>query len=137
MLCRVFHRSKESSDNIMGSNIELSHRFMLETTTLSPPSSNNLTFMSHVYNNSHNYDPLVSSTTSSGLHQNNPSSTSNSNFSSLFHLLHNHLDRNLSSVSSKVTDDTCGFFWGDGVSSNNNDPSGLGFDLDDDGAIFQ
>ncbi|OWM81500.1 NAC domain-containing protein 21/22-like [Punica granatum] len=134
VLCRVFHRSKAAADNINDSNVDLSHHFMLETTTLSPP-SNNLTLMPRAgYGSNHNYDPLLSSSASSTLHQNNLTSNSNdNNNSSLFHLLQHHLDKNSSDGNSKAMDDMHGFFWGvDGLSSNNS-LSGMRFDLDDDG----
>lgn len=141
MLCRVFHRSKESLDNIDGSNIELSHRFMLDTAASIPTSSNNLASMPCGYSSIQNHDPLSSSSNST-LFQDNPISdngnnSSKDNISSLFHLLHHHLDMNSSDISSKVVDDTYGFFWDDGPSSNSTDVSGMRIDLDGDGLVFR
>lgn len=141
VLCRVFHRSKESSDNINGSGVDLSHRFMLEKAAFSPPSSDNLAPMPYgCISSQNNPNPLLCSSTST-LYQDNPrnnndNSSSNDSNISPFHLLHHPLDVNSSNMSPKVVDDTYGFFWGDGVPSSSCDTSGMRIDLDDDGLVF-
>ncbi|KAK4802046.1 hypothetical protein SAY86_000249 [Trapa natans] len=131
VLCRVFKRSRESSDNITASSADLSHPFTSEPTTT--------TFLSDAYvADNHSYGPLVSSfaTASSSFYQSNPLGNG-----SLLHLLNHHTDRSSSNLAPKVYGDPFGgFFWGEGVSSNNDDDmicSGARFDMDDNSVIFQ
>ncbi|KAK4742503.1 hypothetical protein SAY87_000504 [Trapa incisa] len=126
VLCRVFHKSKESSDNIIGSGAELCHQFMSEQAAYD--------------GDNHSYRPVLvpSSTTDPWtIHQNNPPSYSSSN-GSLVHLLNHHPDRSSNNLG-PISDEAYGFFWSEGVSSNNDDMvySGMRFDMDDDSELFQ
>ncbi|KAK4762372.1 hypothetical protein SAY86_008140 [Trapa natans] len=86
----------------------------------------------------HTYRPvLVPSSTAAPwiIHQNNPPSYSSNG--SMFHLLNHHPDMSSNNLC-PISDDAYGFFWSEGVSSNNDMIcSGMRFSMDDDSQIFQ
>ncbi|KAK4744279.1 hypothetical protein SAY87_010591 [Trapa incisa] len=114
VLCRVFHRSKDLSDDINGSNLELSHPFMSEPAAFSPRPSNNFVRMPNGYNFTDLNPDIFQCTSTSTFYQDNPNNNnySNDTSTSVFHHLHQQLAASSGYTDSNGLHDTSGFFWG-------------------------